>query len=83
MVFDYKEYLRSSEWLVLRKQALERAEFSCEDCGKTGVPLQVHHIEYPKSFEDDSVDNLVVLCEMCHFKEHNRVLCPYCKKEFF
>ena len=83
MTFDYKLYLRSQAWDELRRQALEDADFTCDDCGKTGVPLHVHHIEYPKSFEDDSLENLEVLCEMCHFIVHNRVLCPYCKKEFF
>jgi hypothetical protein len=65
----YQEYLKSPEWQELRLAALARAKGECEFCGLKGTA--VHHIKYPKNLkEEDSLDNLVVVCEKCHSRLH-------------
>ena len=65
---EYKTYLRSEQWRNLKASAIERADYKCELCGK---PYKsVHHVKYPKRYEDDHIDNLVVICDQCHTKLH-------------
>lgn len=65
----YREYLNSSEWEFLRNAAYTKAKGLCELCGQTAGG--VHHIRYPKNLkEDDSLDNLVVVCATCHSRLH-------------
>lgn len=64
----YAKYMASPAWKELRAKARERSGNKCEFCG--GPPEHVHHVRYPKRFEDDHLDNLVVACEPCHSKLH-------------
>ena len=66
---DYRNYLRSDQWASLRKLVLDRASGQCELCG-VRPPQDVHHIRYPKRFDDDHPDNLLALCGKCHEKQH-------------
>ncbi|MFQ5628603.1 MAG: HNH endonuclease [bacterium] len=60
--------MKSKKWEDRKKLALERANDKCEKCG---APSQaVHHKIYPKDFEDDSLDNMQVLCNKCHYEIH-------------
>lgn len=65
---NYKEYLNSNEWKILRRKAYQRANHTCEFCSKPAA--HVHHIKYPKHFKDDKLENLVVVCEKCHALNH-------------
>lgn len=65
---DYKDYLQTDMWKELRRLAYLRANHKCEHCGMSAVA--VHHIKYPKRYEDDSIDNLVVVCKKCHELNH-------------
>jgi hypothetical protein len=64
----YKAYLRSAEWRALKTLALERADFKCELCGE--FYTTVHHVKYPKRYNEDHLDNLWVVCQKCHDKLH-------------
>lgn len=59
-------------WPEIRKQALERDNY-CQDCGAMDN-LHVHHKTPVREFEDPSeahtMDNVVVLCESCHWDRH-------------
>ncbi|TSA24390.1 HNH endonuclease [bacterium] len=74
----YKEYRKSKEWKDLKKLALERANNTCEICGKSAQV--VHHRSYPSNFKDDNLDNLQVLCKDCHYKIHKKQI-EYKKKK--
>ena len=56
-----------SKW---RRSVLERGNYTCQMCGKTGVRLEVHHIirwaDAPELRYN--VDNGVPLCHECHQK---------------
>ena len=65
---DYKLYLQTEEWQRTRLDAIERAHGMCEKCGSADN-LQVHHKTYERRGEELPED-LIVLCEQCHKKEH-------------
>lgn len=63
--FDYREYLRSPEWQVIRSRILARDEERCLRC--EGVANQVHHLSYARAVLDGYDDTLLVsLCGGCH-----------------
>ena len=66
----YQDYLNSEEWGKLRKQAIEKADNRCEQCGNTSLKMQVHHWRYPEDWTKDKIDNVVALCWECHEKRH-------------
>jgi len=70
---------RGPNWSTQREKALKRSMYCCESCGMTGenhqdkygYDLHVHHIVSRKNFlpddpEQNSLDNLCVLCHRCH-----------------
>jgi predicted CXXCH cytochrome family protein len=91
---NYEEYLKSIEWKRLRKKAYMRAKGKCEFCGEKAI--EVHHVQYPKNGDKDSLDNLVAVCkkhhDLCHGirKSKNKKIvikkykefCDGCHKQF-
>src|SRR3972149_3619116 len=54
---------------TLRKQALERDDFTCQKCklkDSTGKLLEIHHINPLYSEGKDELNNLITLCLDCH-----------------
>lgn len=71
---NYKEFLDTPYWDGVRCYKLQKANYKCQLCGKTGK-LNVHHrtyenhgMEHVKKVADS---DLIVLCEDCHRKFHN------------
>jgi hypothetical protein len=69
---SYWELLRDPRWQRKRLEILNRADFTCEECGSTDKTLNVHHKRYrkgamPWEYENDE---LRCLCEGCHRYEH-------------
>lgn len=52
----------------LRKATLMRDKYSCKECGKKGCRLEVHHITPRRLKGNNSIYNLITLCEGCHDK---------------
>jgi len=50
----------------LREYILHRDNYTCQLCGRTDLPLEVHHIGYWKHDRTDRPSNLVTLCTHCH-----------------
>ena len=67
----YQEYLQTDHWQETRKRALKRAGFKCQLCSSNGK-LHVHHRTYENLGNENNAD-LIVLCETCHGKFHNKV----------
>ena len=63
-------YLRSQAWQTLRKLILHRDNYTCQNCGITNVPLEVHHITYER-FEQELPSDLTSVCRECHQAIHN------------
>ena len=58
----------------LRKAALIRDSFTCQECGRQNCMLEVHHIT-PKRYPycgADTLNNLITLCSSCHDKTESR-----------
>jgi hypothetical protein len=49
---------------------LWRDNYTCQQCKKNNVSLNVHHIVYRSQSGSDDESNLVTLCEDCHKKLH-------------
>lgn len=62
----YSDKLRDPRWQKLRLQAFERDSFTCQSCGATDKPLNLHHLEYRKEPWDTPLEKLETLCEECH-----------------
>jgi 5-methylcytosine-specific restriction endonuclease McrA len=55
----------------LRKQVLRRDGWGCQSCGAMSN-LEVHHKEFRSQSGDDSEENLITLCALCHASMHRR-----------
>lgn len=56
-------------WAKIRQIVFERDNYTCQECGKTNGRLAVHHIIPRKDGGQDSMDNLVTVCDgVCHKK---------------
>jgi HNH endonuclease len=56
-------------WLKIRKIIFERDDYMCQICGKTNGRLDVHHIIPRIDGGQDSMDNLITVCNgICHKK---------------
>jgi 5-methylcytosine-specific restriction endonuclease McrA len=53
----------------LRNQVLGRDGWRCQSCGSRSS-LEVHHKEFRSHSGDDSEQNLVTLCALCHAAVH-------------
>lgn len=60
----------SSKWKELRDQRLAKDDYRCKRC-KTAKQLRIHHIRYPEVWGEESVDDLVTLCDDCHSQIHS------------
>ncbi len=60
----YLKYLKSREWLALRRQVIERCGDKCERCGKFSV-AEVHHLTYDRVYHE-ALEDLQGLCGHCH-----------------
>lgn len=68
---DYKRYIRSKEWKVLRDEIVEERGGKCQICGRADgedkTTLVVHHNSYNNLYnERNHKEDLLVCCTICH-----------------
>lgn len=64
----YPERLARREWDRIRKQVLERDDYTCAGCSHRALKwMNVHHVG---ESHNDSLDNLVPVCVACHAVLH-------------
>jgi len=71
-----KIWWRGKEWNNLKREIIKRDNFRCQECGMIQVehlekykqPLHVHHITPYRQTQNNSLDNLITLCCVCHSK---------------
>ena len=57
-------------WKKVRQMMLDKAGYRCSRCSAVGA-LEVHHKKsLAEGGEPFDVENLVVLCRNCHFRQH-------------
>jgi len=59
--------LYTENWDVIRKRVYQRDGYRCVMCGKKGK-LHAHHIVPVRISKDNSMNNLVSVCNKCHRK---------------
>jgi DNA-binding transcriptional ArsR family regulator len=64
---------RGPDWKTVRLEALKRDKYACCDCGATmkecilrGHALNVHHKVPYRETQDNTLNNLITLCQSCH-----------------
>ena len=62
-----KKKLYSENWDNIRRQVYQRDGYRCALCGKK-EKLHAHHIVPVKISRDNSLSNLVSVCNKCHRK---------------
>ena len=69
---EYNEYLQSPEWKEKRRLKAEEQNYTCEICHKiVRKGFHVHHKTYSR-FMNESLSDLMFLCEDCHMKLHKK-----------
>jgi hypothetical protein len=69
---EYKEFLQTPYWKDISDYKKKMANNRCQLCNKKGV-LHTHHRTYSiHGYEINNLDDLIVLCEDCHKKFHNK-----------
>ncbi len=53
----------------LRQQVLRRDGWRCQSCGAMSN-LEVHHQKFRSHCGDDSEENLITFCAICHARIH-------------
>lgn len=53
-------------WQKLRKQVLERDNYTCQQCYESKNDLDAHHIFPKNKYGLDTLNNLVAVCRKCH-----------------
>ena len=61
---DYKRYLASREWSLLREQVRERSANTCEHCFYAPQEA-VHHLTYER-IGHEKLSDLMAVCNACH-----------------
>lgn len=69
---EYLDYMQSPEWDAKRKQRLKIDNYTCQQCHRRDVPLDVHHLTYDR-FRHEEMDDLQSLCRLCHKTEHGEL----------
>lgn len=65
---EYKEYLQSEDWRLIRVKRLRADNFTCQKCGSK-QNLQVHHLTYER-VGCECIKDLITLCKDCHSEVH-------------
>jgi 5-methylcytosine-specific restriction endonuclease McrA len=61
--------LGPDQYNSLRSQVLRRDGWRCQFCGAMSN-LEVHHKDFRSHSGDDSEENLITLCNVCHATVH-------------
>lgn len=71
-LMDYKEFLQTPYWKIISEYKKVQAKNKCQLCNKEGL-LHTHHRTYEiRGNEINNLDDLIVLCDKCHAKHHNK-----------
>lgn len=65
----------SAGWDAAKEQVRQRDEYRCQNCDREGSEseiddLQVHHIRAVEDGGTNDLDNLVLVCNSCHWQIH-------------
>lgn len=67
----YRDFMRSAEWLEIRRRVIFRDRAQCRQCGSR-INLEVHHRTYARFGGREEMGDLITVCEACHKRIHNQ-----------
>jgi len=67
---EYIEYLQSEDWKERRKEMMEEADWTCENCSEKAI--QLHHLNYNNLGNEILGDDVIALCKECHDEIHEK-----------
>jgi len=79
---DYQDYLNSPEWKKLKNEFHEKYDGLPSVCQVTLEPIdkvELHHWNYPKDWNNDSIENLILVSRLAHQFIHDK----YDKQKFY
>lgn len=62
------------DWDNIRHLIYSRDSYTCQDCKKREIKLDVHHIVPFLVTFDNSLGNLISLCRSCHMKREHQLI---------
>lgn len=65
----YRAYLESPEWAALRARVIARDRGICQHCFRPARRQEIHHLTYVR-VGHELLEDLVLLCDLCHAKRH-------------
>lgn len=78
---SYQEKLKDPRWQKKRLRALEKAKWTCQNCGDKKSTLHIHHLKYKSNPWESPYKDLKVLCSICHKMENEKKEVKYILKE--
>lgn len=70
---SYEDFLKTYYWNIITRYLKKQANEKCRVCDGGGI-LHVHHRTYDThGYEADNLIDLIVLCEDCHAKFHDKI----------
>jgi len=66
---DYKKYMNSKKWRLLRNSIIAENNSECNDC-KVAAEC-VHHLSYDSLYTEEERLDCIPLCQLCHMNRHN------------
>ena len=70
---EYSKYIRTKKWKTLASLVKEKAGNKCVFCGSE-KKLVAHHHNYINLY-NETEDDLICVCNICHYKMHRRCYC--------
>lgn len=70
---EYKKYRKTKKWKTLASLVKEKAGNKCVFCGSE-KKLVAHHHNYINLY-NETEDDLICVCNICHYKIHNGCYC--------
>jgi len=68
----YEDYLKTMHWKIIKYFITFRANYECQLCRTSKDIINVHHNTYNNRGEE-KFEDLIVLCQKCHKKFHNKL----------
>ena len=65
-----KGRMRGKGWALRRFHVLAHYNYTCQDCGREGVRLEVHHVDGDRS--NNELSNLAPYCKRDHIRLHGK-----------
>lgn len=79
---DRHRKMRQLEYITWRQSVFEKDNYTCQDCGLSGVYLMAHHIKSWSKFPELRyvIENGITYCKKCHAK-HDKYYAKFYKEE--